>query len=474
MHKFVGRRSYFQKLESLWEQKRTKIICVYGRRRVGKTALIQEFTKNKRAFLFEALEGESTPSQVRHFLTQLSVLVGEPYLKDLNYTSWPPAFDLLTEKLSQYKSIILCFDELPWMAAGRSKLISYIKFYWDKKWKQHPHLLFILCGSVASWMVKNVVRSKALYGRVSHNFLVKELKPFEVNEFIGNKRGQKEVLDYLICFGGIPRYLEEFDFRHSIQINIEKNCFSPDGFFVDEADKIFYSQFKETEVYKRIINYTLKTPARLVDIAHHLKMKRGGGLKQYLDNLVNAAIIDGIPETRGLDFGKTIRYYLADEFLRFDVFFIKPNLAEIRSGAETASFEKLTQDRWAVFLGLGFERFCVKHRYTIARLLGFDKKVVQCGPVLLNKKDGFQFDLVYLRNDEVFSLCEIKYLSEPPSTKIIHEFERKLKSAPLPSQLTIEKVLICNQTPTQALLDSGYFNQILQARDIVNYVIGLI
>lgn len=305
------------------------------------------------------------------------------------------------------------------MAAGRLKLISYIKYYWDQKWKKHPHLLLILCGSVASWMVKNVVRSKALYGRISENILVGPLEPFEVASFIGKRRGQKEVLEYLLCFGGIPRYLEEFDFNRSLQVNIEKTCFQPSGFFKDEADKIFYNQFKETRLYQTIVGHLLKGPLALKDITDRISLPSGGGLKLYLDNLEAAGIAERIAEIQNFSVGKKGRYCLIDEYLRFYHCFIRPNRTEIEQAHLRHPFEKFMQNRWHNFLGLAFERFCLRHRYRIADLLGFGNKVTGCGPLRRQGKEGFQFDLVFLRRDDVVTLCEVKYLSEKPSTQWI-------------------------------------------------------
>lgn len=433
---------------------------------MGKTALIQAFAKGKLSMLFEAIEGEDTQIQIRHFLHQLSLMCGEPHLKDLTYSDWPPVFDLFTQKLNQQKELIVCFDELPWMAAGRSKLVSYLKFYWDRYWKEHPHLLFIFCGSIASWMIKNVVRSKALYGRISENILLDPLTPSEVYQYIGKKRGKNEVLEYLLCFGGIPRYLEEFDFNKSIQLNIERTCFHRAGFFFDEAEKIFYNQFKETSVYRKIVTYLLKQPSTLQEVSEKLKMPSGGGLKQYLDNLIAAGILERIPHLKDFAVTKTGRYHVVDEYLRFHYHFIRPFQVEIQHSDKPIAFEKVTHDRWHSFLGLAFERFCLKHRYRIAEHLGFADKVIGCGGVFDAKK-GFQYDLIFLRNDQVLTLCEVKYLLAPPSTRLIQEFESKLAKTRLPSSLTIEKVLLTNHAPSEALAESGYFHQVLDVRALL-------
>ncbi len=469
MRNFIGRKDYLARLKGLWSRQGAKLIAIYGRRRVGKTTMVQHFADGQKAFLFEALEDGDTPDQIRHFLEQLSHFTSKPHIKDLVYKDWPPVFDLLTETISQERSIIVCFDELSWMAAGRSKLISYIKFYWDKHWKQHRHLLFILCGSVASWMTKNVVRASALYGRISENILVEPLKPHEVREFIGGKRGKREVLEYYLCFGGIPRYLEEFDFNRSIQLNIENTCFHPSGFFTDEADKIFYNQFKETGVYKKIVTRLFEGPLPLQEISKRVRIPSGGGLKTYIDNLISAGIVGKRTEIKDFKLVKASSYFMADEFLHFHHNFIRPNLEEIRSSGQPDKFAKLTFNKWDVFLGFAFERFCLKQRYAIAQLLGFGNKVVGCGTAVDRRAGGYQFDLVFLRRDHVITLCEVKYLAAAPSTKLIKEFGDKISRAKFPRGVTLERVLICNIPPSPSLIESNYFCRILTADEFVHF-----
>jgi len=469
MRNFIGRDHYLHSLNSIWKSGKTRAIALYGRRRVGKTALIKAFVEGKNAYLFEGVEGEDTAAQIRHFLAQLAQRMSQPHLKDLHYKDWPPVFDLLTQFFEKEKEVVLFLDELPWMASGRSRLVSYIKYYWDKYWKDHPRFFLVLCGSVASWMVKNVVRSKALYGRLSSTFLVEPLKPFEVAEFIGRKRGQKETLEYLLCFGGIPRYLEEFDFDKSLELNIEKTCFQSSGFFKDEADKIFYNQFQETQLYRQIVNFLLKGPKSLQEISEFLSLPSGGGLKAYLDNLVSAGIVERVPEIRRFQVGKTSVYQLIDEFLRFDDNFIRPNRTAIERGAGKNNFERFTQGKWAPFLGYAFERFCLKNRYVIAEVLEFGDKVIGCGGVADRNPGGYQYDLVYIRKDDVITVCEAKYLSGPPSTSLIREMEEKIKKTPFPRGVTVEKVLISNHEASESLKESGYFHRLVTAQEIVDF-----
>lgn len=298
--------------------------------------------------------------------------------------------------------------------------------------------------------------------------LLEPLKPFEVAAYIGKKRGQKEIMEYLLCFGGIPKYLEEFDFNKSIQINIDDTCFRKTGFFVEEAQKIFYSQFREALVYRRIAKLVSKKPLNFKEISESLEMESGGGLKVYLDNLVMSGILEKTPQIRNFKMGKTDKYVLSDEFLRFHLAFIEPHLTEIKKNLSQRKFDKFVLSSWASFLGRAFEQFCMKHRFELADLMGFGAKVVGCGPVLNNKPDGYQYDLVFIRKDSVLTLCEVKYQLSPVDTSVIRDMEQKIAKTVFPRGVTLEKVLISNQKPMESVLKSGYFHKVVTTEDIVN------
>ncbi|MGK5089325.1 hypothetical protein WDW86_17375 [Bdellovibrionota bacterium FG-2] len=181
------------------------------------------------------------------------------------------------------------------------------------------------------------------------------LQPPEVAQFIGKVRGEHEILQYLLCFGGVPRYLEEFDFKKSIHWNIERTCLSKSGFFYDEADKIFYNQFHETQVYKKIFHSLFKNgPASLDVLAKQAKQPTGGGFKTYLDNLQSAGIIDATFPIHNWKVAKQARYRLADEFWTFDGKILASIRMRLRSAPGAHAFQKWIAPQWDCLFGLCF------------------------------------------------------------------------------------------------------------------------
>jgi AAA+ ATPase superfamily predicted ATPase len=313
----VGREEELSTLTLLEKSKKAEMLVLYGRRRVGKSALVQHFCGGKRALLFEAIEGASTKVQIDHFTEQLRAQIKDPLLEGVRFADWNAVFGYITHYLQrQDKKVVLFFDEFQWQAAGHTKLVGLLKYVWDNHWKKHAPLL-ILCGSIGSFMVRNVLRSKALYGRVTAEMHLRGLSLSGVRAILRNMRSNDEVLRYLLVFGGIPKYLEEIDLRKSFAQNMNRLCFSRDGVMVSEIDRIFASQFREAATYKRIVGELLAGPMRLKDIADALGMHSSGGLKEYLNNLILADMIDvSVPLGRSEN-SKNRCYRVSDEFLCF-------------------------------------------------------------------------------------------------------------------------------------------------------------
>ena len=112
------------------------------------------------------------------------------------------------------------FNGFQWIAAGQSKLVSLIKYFWDNEWKK-KNVMLILCGSIASFMINKVIKSKALYGRINLEMNLKGLKSFEVFEMLRRKRSIDETMRYLLTLGNVPKYLEEIDLSKSVPHHIE-------------------------------------------------------------------------------------------------------------------------------------------------------------------------------------------------------------------------------------------------------------
>jgi len=203
----IGRTEELNSLDKLYQIKQAKLLAVYGRRRVGKSYLLEQWSKkSKNVIFFEGLKNVDKKVQVANMQKKIKENSNLKSLASLKDYSWPAIFDLLTlciEEKSKKEKLIIVFDEFQWLCSGRSELVSLFKMYWDQKWK-NQNVMIILCGSIASFMVNKVIKSKALYGRID---LEMHIRPFEIQvcaQMLKPIRSHRELLTYFYVFGGNP------------------------------------------------------------------------------------------------------------------------------------------------------------------------------------------------------------------------------------------------------------------------------
>lgn len=463
--KFIGRHLEILELNQLHESDEAKLVVIYGRRRVGKSRLMEQFMAGKAHLRFEGLERLRTKAQIAQFMEDLSKQVGDPLLQEVSLNAWSPVFEYLTRFFArQNQKYILFLDEFQWLAANQTKLVSLLKKYWDVYWSKQKVML-VLCGSVSSYMLKRVILSKAFYGRINWELCLQPLSPAESFQLLNGKRDADEVLQYSLILGGIPKYLKEINLNKSLEQNINKLFFTQNGIFFNEYQRIFYSQFKEYKIYEEIVRYLKDQPRSLDEISKDLKISSGGGLKSYLENLEKSLFITGyIPYDKNIN-TKIKKYKLTDEYLRFYFKYVLPHQKLIKENKQRNLFSLLVKPIWNPWMGFAFENFCLKNAVYLAELMGFADQITQWGPYFHRDDETFQIDLIYLRADKVITVCEIKYGNQPVPVAVIKEMERKCKLLCVPRGYTLEKALISRFGPDPALRDLGYFNHYLQGSD---------
>ncbi len=181
---FIGRKYERQLIEErLKDRSKAQLIIIYGRRRIGKARLIQEYVPNiKNRLFFEGIEGATTQVQINQFLDDLARQTGRVRLTAVN---WRQVFQGLHELISKGRWILV-FDEFPWMGTGRTQIVSDLKLYWDR-WSRNKNIVLFLCGSVASFMINHVVHSKALHNRKTLELCLPPLTPYEADNLSKNE-----------------------------------------------------------------------------------------------------------------------------------------------------------------------------------------------------------------------------------------------------------------------------------------------
>lgn len=471
---FFGRRHELNLLRNEYKKEYSNLIVLYGRRRVGKSTLIEKFAHNLPFLSFDGIEGESTLEQIDHFRNQLHKQIKDPLLEDVKWTKWEKVFDYLTNYLSvQGKKVTIFLDEYQWMSCQQSKLTAILKSYWDLKWKHKNKVCLILCGSVSSFMVNKVIHSKALYGRIHLELKITPLNLGDTYLMLKKRRSMLECLQYYLIFGGVPKYYEFIEVNKSFVKNIDNICFKKEAPLLNEYEKIFYSQFKGPRNYERIISLLEGGAKTYTEVITSLKMKDGGGAKSYLSNLEIAGFIQA--SNFPLKSAKEKKYYISDDFIRFYHKFIKKNVTLINQGYSQQIFQNQIIHQWKPWLGLAFEFFCVKNSSFIAKLMGFADEITGVGSFFQKgtlNESGVQIDLIYLRNN-IITVCEIKLTDKPIGPEIISEFNEKIEKLKpyLKNYTMLEFALISPSGVTKSLQQKKYFQHVVTLEDLFQEVV---
>ena len=462
----IGRSSELESLEKSYQKPTGQLTIIYGRRRIGKSRLIKTFCIKKQHYYLEGIEGLDTQGQIHSAFQQLENQIGTRLYKGIEFTNWQAFLHYLTDKIVRVpgRKKIIVFDELQWLAVKRTKLISIIKYFWDNHWKEQGVDL-ILCGSIASYMINSVVKSRALYGRANQIVHLEGLLPFEVRKFLPN-RSIDEVIKYQLILGAVPKYLEEINPRISFEKNINNLMFTKSGILKDEYERIFYSQFPEYKLYQNLIIALSQGAKSHLELSKFIKIPSGGGLSRYLNILEEAAFIEKSLKFKFAARNSIDKYFLADAYVSFYLKYIRPNLNLINKNINKDIFARVVKPVWAPWLGLAFESFCRKHAVLIAERLNFANHVIDFGQIIQKDKNALQIDLAYLRSDNVVTICEIKYHDSEIDTGLIPELERKKALLKLPRKYSLKTALISLRGPTKSLERSAYLNYSLVAEDL--------
>ena len=272
MSGIIGRKKEIEELLELFRSDRAEFVAVYGRRRVGKTYLVDETLGRHLTFRHAGLSPIDDNGKQNMFKDQLQhfyhSLLSQGMKKSHQPTSWLEAFYMLEmhlQRIDNGSRQVVFIDELPWMDTPRSKFVMALEGFWNG-WACHRHnLMLVVCGSANSWMLDNLVNNHGgLYGRVTYEI---KLSPFtlrESEEFFRSrevKLSRYDIVQSYMMLGGIPYYLNYFKRGQSLAQNIDRLFFAPNAILRDEYDRLFASVFSNPEEMKRIVKLLSKRHA---------------------------------------------------------------------------------------------------------------------------------------------------------------------------------------------------------------------
>lgn len=427
-NKIIGREEEQLELKDIFNSQRSEFVAVYGRRRVGKTYLIKSYFRKTNCVYFQVigLQNGTMQEQLEIFSESLS----ETFYDGVDMKTpinWKEALKLLTtciKNQSGKRKVILFFDELPWLTTPRSGLLQALDYFWNKIWVDMHNLKLFVCGSSASWIMKKIIYNKGgLHNRVTRQilvrpFLIKDTKSYLLD--MGCKFNSTQILELYMAIGGIPFYLNGIKKHLSATQNINNLCFRSDGILFNEFDKLFSSLFKKADAYVELIkliaarHYGISRP----ELEDKCKLsEKGGTLTQRLKELEDAGFILSFLPMDHINRG--VYYKVIDEYSLFYLSWIATEKDSLLKIKRNSNFWKLKHNTatWHAWAGYSFEAVCYKHVELIARSLDIPESsrtvVWKYVPQKSSNEQGAQIDLIFDRDDDCITLCEIKYTNEP-------------------------------------------------------------
>ena len=313
---FIGRKTELQQLNTLYKQDKFQCVIIYGRRRVGKTTLINEFIKDKDAVYFTGIES-TAKDNLENFSRSIAAL------NNANIDNAPVYKDFrsaLTEidAIAKSKKIVLVIDEYPYLARSYRPVSSLLQELIDTKFKNNANLFIILCGSSMSFMEKQVLGYQSpLYGRRTAQFHIRPFTFYEAAAYYKNFNNEDLAVIYGIT-GGIPLYMSFITDTLSLKDNIINTFLTPSGYMYEEPFNLLNQELREPAMYNAIIRAVATGSSRISEIASKVGIENAAATS-YIDKLIELGIIEKeIPAGTAGKSRKSI-YGIKDGMFRFGI-----------------------------------------------------------------------------------------------------------------------------------------------------------
>lgn len=424
MARFIGREEELTALEKAYQKEGFQMAVVYGRRRVGKTTLLREFCKNKRCVYYTAIK--STAARNTELLGQAVLEQLAPNMLGTAFKSLDMIFDYLYEQ-SREQRLIIIIDELPYFARKDESLVSVLQKWIDEKWL-FSKMFLILCGSSLSFMEDEVLSEKSpVFGRRTMQIKLEAFDYRQTSLFVPSWSARDKAIAYGIT-GGIAKYVDLLDETQSLDENICSLYFSKTGYLYEEADNLLTQEFRDVDLYSRII----ETVAGGANQIHEIADKVGvppQNIVHAMKNLTETGIVYKQLAITEEGNKKKTKYILTDEMLRFWYRFIPDAVGIIEIGKGKSYYERNVKPLLSDYMGPVFEKMC--RQYTLMEgITGrFGCIVTQVGTwwgANPNKREETDIDIVGLdKRAKKAVIGECKFRNEPTDISVLYALEAR-------------------------------------------------
>jgi AAA+ ATPase superfamily predicted ATPase len=472
---FIGRKNELERLSALHNKNTPKLVVVKGRRRVGKSRLINffasKYTEDK-FWDFSGLapqSGMDDQSQRDHFARQLASHLKQP---PFTFQNWSDAFEHLTSHLKA--GDILLLDEISWMGTKDPSFIPKLKAWWDK---QTLPIMLVFCGSISTWIEDNILKSAAFFGRVNLTLTLEPLPIRDASKLLkasGFQGSDYDTFKLLSILGGIPWYLEQVSSGQTADELIKQLCFEKDSLLVLEFDRIFHDLFNgKGASYKKILISLKDGMKTLADVRRAIQFPHSGTLSTLMEHLITA----GFVQKQNLWSFKTSKplkqslYRICDPYMRFYLKLIEPQRNKIDLGGfQNARISGLPG--FEAHIGLQLEQLLLQNRPQLLKAIGVNPAdIVADGPFRQFKtstKSGCQIDYLLQTATKNLFACEFKFKRRELGVDLIPQVQDKISALKVPRGFATIPVLFHIGGVSSNLATNEYFYRIIDIADFLS------
>lgn len=410
---FTGRTRELEKMETLYQRGRFECIILYGRRRVGKTTLINEFIKDKPAIYYMAVEGTKKEN-----LAGFSRAIFNSRRKDsiaggVEFPDFESLLKYIDELARSGERHILAIDEFPYLASSYPTISSLLQSHIDQCWKD-SRLYLILCGSSMSFMEEQVLGYKSpLYGRRTAQFKLHPFTFFEAAAMLDSFSLEERAILYGVT-GGIPEYISRIQPGADMDTAITSLFFEESGRLFEEPSNLLKQELREPASYHSILSAVAGGASRMNEIATKTGLETGGCSNQLASLIALEIVKKERPITENESSRKTL-YRLADSMFLFWYRFVRPNISAISAGAGQMVYQHIVKPQMNDFMGTVFETICLQYLYLPQVYKGLPFPLGNAGRWWGNnpeKRRQEEIDIMAVQGQSAL-FCECKWRQNP-------------------------------------------------------------
>lgn len=413
----LGREEEKQQLQNCIDSRESQLVIVYGRRRVGKSFLINQFFDERFDFKLVGDNKQSKEEQLFNFYDELKRQTGKNVAVPKD---WREAFFQLRDYLETFtdeKKHIIFFDEMPWLDNQKSGFLAAFEYFWNSFGAAKNNLVCIVCGSATAWLVDNFDQNKGgLFNRQNCRIYLEPFTLRETEQFLITQKNinwsRYDICECYMILGGIPYYLNQLSRNLTYSENIDNLFFKKRGALWDEFDHLYNTLFSNAQSHIKIVEAVSSKRIGLSrkEIIEKTKLNDNSEITKMLRNLVDSGFLRAYPF-----FGKKKQgtfYQLSDFFTMFYYRFIKENYGKDEH-FWSHSIDSPARRAW---VGFTFEQLCkdhisqIKHKLSIG---GVSSEESAWFTKADEVHDGAQIDLLIDRRDRIITVCEMKFSEKP-------------------------------------------------------------